>query len=80
MLSSVIEGINNNENLLYAPEIKPTCSVGLKEGIKTEVPNLYICGDFSGYTRGIAQATCMGIMVGEDILNEVRKGFQLRFG
>lgn len=80
MLSSVIEGINNNENLLYAPEIKPTCSVGLKEGVKTKVANLYVCGDFSGYTRGIAQATCMGIMVGEDILNEVRKGFQLRFG
>ena len=73
MLSTIIEGINNDENLLYAPEIKPTCSVRLKEGIRTKVPNLYICGDFSGYTRGIAQATCMGIMVGEDILREERK-------
>jgi len=79
ILSNVLKGINNDQNLLYAPEIKPTCSIHLKEGVKTEVPNLYVCGDFSGYTRGIAQAMSMGIMVGEDIINEVKKGFQLRY-
>lgn len=67
-LDKVIEGIGNDQNLLYAPEIKPTCSVRLKDGVKTPVSNLYVCGDFSGYTRGIAQAMCMGMMVGEDIL------------
>ena len=76
-LDSVVKGVNDDQNLLYAPEIKPTCAIQLKEGVKTEIPNLYICGDFSGYTRGIAQAMCMGMMVGEDIL---REGFQQRLG
>ncbi len=79
ILGKVLKGIDNDQNLLYAPEIKPTCSIHLKEGVKTEIPNLYVCGDFSGYTRGIAQAMAMGIMVGEDIINEVSKGFQLKF-
>ncbi len=79
ILDKVIKGINNDQNLLYAPEIKPTCSIYLQNGVKTEIPNLYICGDFSGYTRGIAQAMVMGMVVGEDIINEVRQGFQLRF-
>ncbi len=76
MLDKVIKGINNDQNLLYAPEIKPTCSVKLKEGVKTEIPRLYVCGDFSGYTRGIAQAMAMGMMIGEDIIAEKKKGLQ----
>ena len=76
-LGTVVAGINDDQNLLYAPEIKPTCVVQLKEGVKTEIPNLYVCGDFSGHTRGIAQAMCMGIMVGEDILKE-KEHLQLR--
>lgn len=78
ILDKVIKGVNNDQNLLYAPEIKPTCSITLKDGVRTEIPDLYVCGDFSGYTRGIAQAMCMGMMVGEDILNKVKEGFQLR--
>lgn len=78
MLDEVVTGINNDQNLVYAPEIKPTCSINLIEGVKTEVPRLYVCGDFSGYTRGIAQAMSMGILVGEDILDEKKKGLQLR--
>jgi uncharacterized FAD-dependent dehydrogenase len=77
-LDNIIKGVNNDQNLLYAPEIKPTCRIQLKEGIKTEVPNFYICGDFSGYTRGIAQAMCMGMMVGQDIVKEGKKISQLK--
>jgi uncharacterized FAD-dependent dehydrogenase len=51
MLDKVVTGINNDQNLVYAPEIKPTCSISLTDGVKTEVPRLYVCGDFSGYTR-----------------------------
>lgn len=76
-LDNIVKGVNDDQNLLYAPEIKPTCVIELKEGVKTEIPNLYVCGDFSGYTRGIAQAMCMGIMVGEDIIKE-KENLQLR--
>lgn len=77
-LDEVIKGINGDQNLLYAPEIKPACVIQLKEkGVNTEIPNLYVCGDFSGHTRGLAQAMCMGMMVGEDILKGT-KSLQLR--
>lgn len=69
-LDKVITGVNKDYNLIYAPEIKPSCVVNLIKGVKTDVPNLYVCGDFSGHTRGISQAMAMGIMVGKDILNK----------
>ena len=71
-LDKVISGVNEDYNLIYAPEIKPNCVVNLKKGVKTDVLNLYVCGDFSGHTRGISQAMAMGIMVGKDILNEYK--------
>ena len=77
-LDKIIKGVNSDQTLLYAPEIKPTCIVTLTDRVKTEEPQFYVCGDFWGYTRGISQAMIMGMMVGEDILNEVDKGFQLK--
>lgn len=78
MLDKVVTGINSDQNLVYAPEIKPTCSINLPDGVKTDIPHLYVSGDFSGYIRGIAQAMSMGMLVGEDILDEKKKGIQLR--
>lgn len=77
-LDEVIKGVNGDQTLLYAPEVKPSCLIELEEGVRTKVENLYVCGDFSGYTRGIAQAMSMGMMVGEDILGKANR-LQLRF-
>lgn len=77
-LNTVIQGVSGDQTLLYAPEIKPTCAVRYNNGVKTAVDKLYICGDFSGYSRGIAQAMCMGMIIGEEIVRGTN-GLQLRF-
>jgi uncharacterized FAD-dependent dehydrogenase len=63
-LNTVIPGITNEDNLVYAPEIKfysNKLSNSLFEHIK-------FAGDCSGYTRSIIYATAHGYMVADEML------------
>jgi len=60
-LNEVIPGINNPDNLVYAPEIKFYTNT-LNNDL---FPNLKFIGDCSGYTRSIIYATAHGHIVGE---------------
>ncbi len=63
-LELVIPGIANNDNLVYAPEIK-FYSNKLNNQL---YPQLKVIGDCSGATRSIIYATAHGYMLGEEIL------------
>ena len=63
-LNLVIPGVANNDNLVYAPEIK-FYSNKLNNQL---YPHLKIIGDCSGATRSIIYATAHGYILGEEIL------------
>ncbi|MFC1887647.1 NAD(P)/FAD-dependent oxidoreductase [Candidatus Cloacimonadota bacterium] len=65
-LDQVIPGIGNDDNLVYAPEIK-FYSNRLSN---CEVENLTFAGDCSGETRSIIYATAHGWMTAERIINK----------
>jgi len=63
-LDNVVPGVANNDNLVYAPEIK-----FYSNKLNNQVyPHLKIIGDCSGATRSIIYATAHGYMLGEEIL------------
>lgn len=66
-LEEVIPGVANNDNLVYAPEIK-FYSNKLNNQI---YPQLKFIGDSSGATRSIIYATAHGYILGEEILKRV---------
>jgi uncharacterized protein len=63
-LNKVVPGIANDDNLVYAPEIK-FYSNKLNNNL---YPGLKFIGDCSGYTRSIIYATAHGYLVAEEIL------------
>lgn len=66
-LDQVVPGIANNDNLVYAPEIK-FYSNHLNN--KT-IPGLKFIGDCSGATRSIIYATAHGHLIAEEMLAEM---------
>lgn len=62
-LNKVIPGVANNDNLVYAPEIK-FYSNRLNNQV---MQNLKFAGDCSGATRSIIYATAHGFLIGEAI-------------
>ena len=64
-LNEVVPGVANDDNLLYAPEIKFYSN--LLDNDKFE--NLKFIGDCSGATRSIIYATAHGWLMAEEILN-----------
>lgn len=64
-LNTVIPGVANNDNLVYAPEIK-FYSNRLNNQVSQQ---LKFIGDCSGATRSIIYATAHGYMLGEALLS-----------
>lgn len=65
-LNQVIPGVGNEDNLVYAPEIKFYSNRLDNSRIK----NLFFAGDCSGETRSIIYATAHGWLTAERILQE----------
>jgi uncharacterized FAD-dependent dehydrogenase len=66
-LDNVMPGINGDDVIMYAPEIKfysarPT----LNNELETEIPGLY-CGGDAAVSRGIMQAAMSGLVIAESI-------------
>lgn len=73
-LDKVIPGINNDETLLYAVEVKPytiRIKAMVENGFETDVSGLHVAGDGVGYTRGLIQAFMMGSYAAEKILEKL---------
>lgn len=67
-LNSVINGIWNEDILLYSPEVKFYSSkIKLNDNLQTHIPDVYFLGDSSGVTHGIIQACMSGIYISEKL-------------
>jgi len=73
-LDKVVPGINSDHTLLYGVEVKfYSKKIKINNDFSTDIKNFYVGGDGSGWTRGLSQASMMGIMIGKNIKDNIRK-------
>lgn len=67
-LDRIAPGANSRHTLLYGVEVKFYSSrMELSYELETKIPNLFAIGDGAGITRGLAQASAAGVVVGREI-------------
>lgn len=67
-LDRIAPGANSRHTLLYGVEVKFYSSrMELSYELETKIPNLFAIGDGAGITRGLAQASAAGVVVGQEI-------------
>ena len=70
-LDKIMPGINNDETLLYGPEIKFFSNeITTNNQFKLEKDNIYFIGDGSGKAGNIVTAAATGLVAARDILNK----------
>ena len=70
-LDKIMPGINNDETLLYGPEIKFFSNeITTDNQFKLENDNIYFIGDGSGKAGNIVTAAATGLVAARDILNK----------
>lgn len=68
-LNEIIPGVNNDDTILYGPEIKFFSNeIKTDNNMKLEKYNMYFIGDGSGKTGNIVSAAATGIIAARDIL------------
>lgn len=73
-LNRVIPGIASETTLIYAPEIKfYDTRYEANAALETNIPNLFIAGDASGFSRGIVYAAVTGIITAGGISEKCKK-------
>jgi uncharacterized FAD-dependent dehydrogenase len=73
-LNKICPGIADDSTLLYAPECKSyPDSISVSKNMETNIPNLYIIGDSSSWTRGVGQAASSGLLAGEGVRNRLKE-------
>lgn len=76
----ICPGVAHDSTLLYAPECKSyPDSITVTRNMETSIPNLYIIGDSSSWTRGVGQAACSGILAGEGVRQRLREASRTSF-
>ena len=72
-LDKIIPGVNNDETLLYGPEIKFFSNeITTNNKFKLDNYNVYFIGDGSGKAGNIVTAAATGLVAARDILNRVK--------
>jgi uncharacterized FAD-dependent dehydrogenase len=72
-LDKICPGVADHSTLLYAPECKSyPDSITVNKNMETTVPNLFIIGDSSSWTRGVGQAASSGILAGEGVKQKLK--------
>lgn len=70
ILDNIINGINSDRNLVFAPAIDRYWNrFVLDNHFMSSLENLYVIGDAAGYARGILQAAWTGVISAMGILN-----------
>lgn len=71
-MEAIAPGIASKHTLLYGIEVKfYSNKVETDERtFETKIPGLYVGGDGSGYTRGLLQASMMGVIVARHMINK----------
>jgi len=73
-LDKVVQGVYNDNTLLYAPEIKfYAMRVKTNNQLQTKIRNLFVAGDGAGVSRGIIGAAATGIIASRGIIREANK-------
>ncbi len=68
-LDKIIPGVNNDETLLYGPEIKFFSNeITTDNNMKIENENIYFIGDGAGKAGNIVAAAATGLIAARDIL------------
>ena len=71
ILDKIIPGVNNDDTLLYGPEIKFFSNViETDEKFKLKDDNIYFIGDGAGKAGNIVTAAATGLVAARDILNK----------
>lgn len=72
-LDKIIPGVNNDETLLYGPEIKFFSNeIATDNNMKIENTHIYCIGDGAGKAGNIVTAAATGLIAARDILKEVK--------
>ena len=70
-LDKIIPGVNNDDTLLYGPEIKFFSNeIETNNKFKLENDNMYFIGDGAGKAGNIVTAAATGLVAARDILNK----------
>ena len=73
-LDKIMPGVNNDETLLYGPEIKFFSNeISTNNNFKLENDNIYFVGDGAGKAGDIVTAAATGLVSARDILNSIKK-------
>jgi uncharacterized FAD-dependent dehydrogenase len=73
-LDKIIPGVNNDETLLYGPEIKFFSNeITTNNNMKIENENIYFIGDGSGKAGNIVTAAATGLVAARDIIKNEKK-------
>ena len=72
-LDKIIPGVNNDDTLLYGPEIKFFSNeIETNNKFKLEKDNIYFIGDGAGKAGNIVTAAATGLVAARDILERIR--------
>ena len=72
VLDKIIPGINNDDTLLYGPEIKFFSNeIETDNNFKLKGDNIYFIGDGSGKAGNIVTAAATGLIAARDIINKL---------
>lgn len=67
----VVPGFAGTETLLYSPELKfYSNKVKMEPDFTTNIKDLYCLGDSSGWTRGLMMASVMGVLMGQNLMQD----------
>ena len=73
-LDKIIPGVNNDETLLYGPEIKFFSNeIETDNKFKVKDKNLYFIGDGAGKAGNIVVAAATGLISARDILEKIQE-------
>lgn len=73
-LDRIIPGVNNDDTLLYGPEIKFFSNeIETDDKFKLKDNNLYFVGDGAGKAGNIVTAAATGLVAARDILERIKK-------
>jgi hypothetical protein len=74
ILDTIIPGVNNDDTLLYGPEIKFFSNeIETDNNFRLNSDNIYFIGDGSGKAGNIVTAAATGLVAARDILNRKEK-------
>lgn len=73
-LDKIIPGVNNDETLLYGPEIKFFSNeITTDNNMKIEGQKIYFIGDGSGKAGNIVTAAATGLIAARDIIKKIKE-------